>query len=133
METSTETNVANAIEKFNQIASLISEIEQIDSLAGNILREFYTLACNTMVEIGKLGGRPDIDISEQIAIIGRVLGVDLQAMMEYTIKEMSGETESNKEADSATLDFITSDLDDYERFVAQAKAKESLDFLSKEI
>jgi hypothetical protein len=55
-------------------------------------------------------------------------------MMEHVFKEMNEQQmESNKEADAVTLDFITSDLDDYEKFIAQNKAKESLDFLSKEI
>jgi hypothetical protein len=45
------------------------------------------------------------------------------------------QTMPDKEVDKNTLEFITSasDLDDYEKFLAQAKAKEDLDFLSNAI
>jgi hypothetical protein len=132
MDTNTNPNFESTISKFNQIFDLILEIEAEEPLAGQLLRESYTLSINTLAEIGKLGNRDQIDISEHIAIISRVLGVDIQAMMENTFRELSS-PESTKEADAATLEFITSDLDDYERFIAQAKAKENLDFLSKEI
>ena len=129
------TNDNLIVDKLNQIFELICEISAEDQVLGNLLKEFYTLSLNTVSEIVKAGNDKDsIDISQHIKIISNVLGVDIRAMMEHALKEASGQqTESNKEADAATLEFITSDLDDYEKFIAQNKAKENLDFLSKEI
>ena len=49
------------------------------------------------------------------------------------IQNNNTQESSNKEPDLETLDFITSDLDDYEKFLAKSSAKNNLDFLSKEI
>jgi hypothetical protein len=129
------TNNTVIIDKLNQIFELICEISAEDQALGILLKEFYTLSIKTASEVAQSGGNRDtIDISQHIKIISNVLGVDIRDMMEHVLKEVSGQqVESNKEADVATLEFITSDLDDYEKFIAQNKAKESLDFLSKEI
>lgn len=132
MDTNTNNTV---IDKLNQIFEIICEISAEDQALGILLKEFYTLSLTTASELAQHGGdRDKIDISQHIQIISNVLGLDVQAMMEHVLKEVSGQQmESTKEADAATLEFITSDLDDYERFIAQNKAKENLDFLSKEI
>ena len=129
----TSTNVIT--DKLNQIFELICEISTEDQTLGLLLKEFYTLSLKTASELAENGGdRDKIDISQQVQIITNILGVDVRAMMESVIREVSDQqVESSKEADAATLEFITSDLDDYEKFIAQAKAKENLDFLSKEI
>jgi len=123
------------IDKLNHIFELICEISAEDQALGVLLKEFYTLSLKTASEIAQHGGdRDKIDISQHISIISNILGADVRAMMEQVLLDLSAQqVESNKEADSATLEFITSDLDDYEKFIAQNKAKESLDFLSKEI
>jgi hypothetical protein len=63
--------------------------------------------------------------------VSSIVGLDLDQLVKYTISQ-SQEGES-KEADQGTLDFITSDLDDYEKFLASNKSKEALDYLKSEI
>ena len=135
MESNSNPNVETIIDKLNQIFELICDITKEDPGLGSLLKGFYTLSLDTVSELEKNGGdRDKIDISQHIKIISNVLGIDIRDMMEHVFKEMNEQQmESNKEADAVTLDFITSDLDDYEKFIAQNKAKESLDFLSKEI
>jgi hypothetical protein len=134
MDTNSNPNADIIIDKLNQIFELICDITKEDQGLGLLLKEFYTLSLNTAAELQETGDRTKIDISQHIKIISNVLGVDVRDLMEEVLKEVSGQQiESNKEADVATLEFITSDLDDYEKFIAQNKAKESLDFLSKEI
>ena len=123
------------IDKLNQIFEIICDVAKEDQAVGDILKEFYTLSLRTLSEIAENGGdTSEVDVSEHINIISNILGMNVRAMMEEVFKDMTEQqVESNKEADATTLEFITSDLDDYEKFIAQNKAKESLDFLSKEI
>jgi hypothetical protein len=135
MENNSNPNVDTIIDKLNQIFDLICDIANEDQALGNVLKEFYTLSLRTVSAIESNGGDTSkIDVSEHIKIISNILGVDVRDMMEQALKEASfGNVDPGKEADAATLEFITSDLDDYEKFIAQNKAKESLDFLSKEL
>ena len=135
MENNSNPSVDTIIDKLNQIFELICDITNEDQALGHILKEFYTLSLRTVSAIESTGGDTStLDISEHIKVVSNILGVDVRAMMEQALKEASfGNIDSSKEPDSATLEFITSDLDDYEKFIAQNKAKESLDFLSKEI
>jgi hypothetical protein len=123
----------SVIEKMNQIASLIGEIKQEDENAGNLLAEGFLLSAKLMQEITEAGNRDKIDISEHLAMIGRVFGFTVEDLVKFVLQNNFQSVESDKEPDPATLEFITSDLDDYEKFLAQNKAKEDLDFLSKEI
>lgn len=135
MDTNNTPNTDVIVDKLNQIFELICDITTEDQGLGSLLKEFYTLSLSTAAELEQAGGdRTKIDLSQHIKIISNVLGVDIRDMMEEVLKQASGQQmESNKEADVATLEFITSDLDDYEKFIAQNKAKESLEFLSKSI
>lgn len=127
-------NISIINDKINAIWDLVDEIYEENQEVGRLFAESFGLAVKTLVAVAEKGERGDIDISEHIKIISRALGVDLQQLVEQAISDVSGQTvESQKEADATTLEFITSDLDDYEKFIAQNKAKESLDFLSKEI
>lgn len=121
-------------EKFSAIWDLVDEIYEENQEIGAIVAECFNLCIKTLVAVTEKGNRDEIDISEHIKIMSRALGVDLQKLVEQAMSDVSGQTmESQKEADATTLEFITSDLDDYEKFLAQNKVKESLDFLSKEI
>lgn len=117
--------------KLEEISQAIMEIKNIEPAYGSILTEGFMLSLNLIEEITKNNGVREMDISEHLQIISRVLGVSLEELVAAAMpKDFQ---ESNKEPDQATLDFITSDLDDYEKFLAQNKAKENLDFLSKSI
>jgi len=83
-------------------------------------------------------GKRKFDVSEHLEIISKIMGFDLEDLVNILLERKAGEVGNpNKQADQETLDFITAtsqeDLDDYEKFLAQSKAKESLEFLSKEL
>lgn len=127
----------STIDKIANIHRLINEIEQEDSEVGIILLEGFNLSLRTLQAVAEKGERTNVDISDHLQLVCKVLGIDLKDMIEQVVKDMStqnsGDMNENKAPDSDTLDFITSDLDDYEKFIAQNKAKEDLDFLSKQI
>lgn len=123
----------NLQEKLDTIYNTITEVQGNDPVVGNILLEGFSLSLNLLKEVSENNGRPIIDVSQHLEIIARVLGIDLEVLVKDIIENNFGAQDSTKEPDSATLDFITSDLDDYEKFLAQNKAKEDLSFLSKEI
>lgn len=120
------------IDKLNLIAQTINEIENEDAGVGVILKEGFSLSINMLEELQKAGNVSNLDASAQLEIITNVLGVSLEDLVKHVISGMQDQG-NDKVADQNTLDFITSDLDDYERFIAQNKSKEDLDFLSKEI
>ena len=117
--------------KLSEISEAINEIRKIEPAYGSILTEGFMLSINLIEEITKNNGVRQMDISEHLQIISRVLGVSLEDLIMAAMPKDTQEV--TKEADQATLEFITSDLDDYEKFLAQNKAKEDLDFLSKSI
>jgi len=121
------------VDKLSQIGVIINEIESEDPGVAGILREGFGLALNIIKEVSDRGSREVVDISEHIEVVSRVLNVPFQDLVLHIIQNQQGEEVSDKAPDQETLDFITSDLDDYERFLAQNKAKDDLDFLSKNI
>jgi hypothetical protein len=122
----------NLIEKLTEITKIINDIRSEDPGMAEILTEGFGLSLNILREMEKIGGRPNIDISEHLEIVSNILGISLKDLVMGVIQSQES-TVSDKEVDPATLEFITSDLDDYEKFLAKNKAKESLDFLSKEL
>ena len=129
--------MSNTVEKIEQIHQLINEIGAEDPAVGNIMLEGFGISMNVLRALIETNGRRDtLDLTEQIEFVSKALGFDLEVLVKHILDtkfatEMS--VESNKEPDQETIDFITSDLDDYEKFLAENKAKESLDFLSKEL
>jgi hypothetical protein len=123
-------------DKLTEIYNIIQEIDKEDPGTATILFEGFSLAINTIDAVVAKGNRDEVDISEQINIMSNALGFSLKAIVEEILKGMAAENvveNPTKEADPATLEFITSGLDDYEKFLAENKAKENLSFLSKEI
>lgn len=120
------------VDKLSQIGAIIKEIEAEDPGMAGILREGFGLALNIIKEVSDRGGREVVDISEHIEVVSRVLNVPFQDLVMHIVQNQQSGV-SDKAPDQETLDFITSDLDDYERFLAQNKAKDDLDFLSKNI
>lgn len=124
--------MSNIVDKLSQIGTIIGEIEAEDPGMAGILREGFGLSLNLIKEVSENGGRQNIDVSEHIEIVSRVLGISLRDLVLNIMEGQQGQV-SDKAPDQETLDFITSDLDDYEKFVAQNKAKDDLDFLSKSL
>jgi hypothetical protein len=120
------------VDKLTEIASIIKEIETEDPGTAGILREGFGLALNIIEEYQRTNDRSTIDISEHLRIVTSILGVSVKDLVMHIIQSQP-EQINNKEPDPATLEFITSDLDDYEKFLAQNSAKESLDFLKKSV
>jgi len=114
------------------IFNIIEEVKAEDPGAAAILMEGFGLSLNLLQEVIKNQGRKEIDISEHLEVITSILGISLKDLVMHIIQSQP-EQVSDKEPDAATLEFITSDLDDYEKFLAQNQAKEDLTFLSKEL
>jgi hypothetical protein len=119
-------------QKIQQIFDIIKEIEPESPEISGILMEGLGLSLNIIESVIENNGRKNIDISEHLEMISRILGVSLTDLVMSMMNDTSSE-QNDKVPDQETLDFITNDLDDYEKFLAQNKAKESLDFLSKEL
>lgn len=121
------------VDKLAEIGKIIGEIETEDPGTAGILREGFGLSLNIIKEVSENGGRTVVDVSEHIDIVSRVLNVPFRDLVEHIIQSQQPSDASDKAPDQATLDFITSDMDDYEKFIAQNKAQEDLDFLAKNI
>jgi uncharacterized protein (DUF2164 family) len=124
------------VEKIEQIYALIKEISDEDPTVGALLLEGFGITVNTIQAVAEAGKRETVDLTQQVDFVSKALGYDLEQLVSHILNNsLQTETEilSTKVPDAATLEFITSDLDDYEKFLAQTKAADSLDFLKKEI
>lgn len=125
-------------EKISDIFQIIKDIEiEDDPGVSNVLLDGFILSLNIIKELSERTEPVEhVDISEHIKMVSRCLGISLEDLVVQIVKQMNeGQDASDKPVDQNTLDFIisNSDLDDYEKFVAENKAKEDLDFLSKTI
>jgi hypothetical protein len=122
------------IEKLTSISQNIKEISEYDEGLANLIWIGFDTAMSLAQSISENNEKKEqIDISVYIQQICDALGVDIEQMVLSIIQNNNTQESSNKEPDLETLDFITSDLDDYEKFLAKSSAKNNLDFLSKEI
>lgn len=122
--------------KVSEMYKLIQEIGAEDPGAGTVFLEGFGLSMNILRAMAENGGNRVYDYSEHLKIISNVMGFSLEDLVQQILERKAQENgNSSKPVDEDTLGFITSksDLDDYERFVAENSAKENLDFLSKEI
>lgn len=125
-------NVLN--EKVDKIFNAIMDLKDDDPALHALFLEGFSLSIELILELQKVGSREKIDFSTHLDIITNVLGVSLQDLVAEVLKNMENSNgDSTKNPDQETLEFITSDLDDYEKFLAKNSSKESLDFLTKEI
>lgn len=114
----------------------IDAISHHDETMGNVFLQSFSVAANTIEAMYESQQVSDnVDISAYLNMLNGIFGISMQELVEEAMRQSGVEVMSSKEADQATLDFITSDedLDDYERFVKQNQAKENLDFLKNEI
>ena len=131
----TQMTINEKLEKILEIIKLM-EVED-DPGVSTIMLYGFILSMNIIKELSEQTEPANtLDISKQIEMVTSILGISLHDLVMQIIKEMNENQEMpDKEVDKNTLDFITSaeNLDDYDKFLAQAKAKEDLDFLSKAI
>jgi hypothetical protein len=114
----------------------IDAISHHDETMGIVFLQSFSVAANTIEAMYESQQTTDkVDISGYLNMLNGIFGISMQELVEEAMRQNGVEVMSSKEADQATLDFITSDedLDDYERFVKQNQAKENLDFLKNEI
>ena len=125
-------------EKLEKILEIIKLMEvEDDPGVSTVMLDGFILSMNIIKEMSERTEPAEtVDISKQIQMVSSILGISLHDLVMQIIKDINENQEMpDKEVDKNTLDFITSaaDLDDYEKFLAQSKAKEDLDFLSKAI
>jgi len=131
----TQMTINEKLEKILEIINLM-EVEDEPGVS-TIMLDGFILSMNIIKEMSERTEPVEtVDISKQIEMVTSILGISLTDLVMQIIKDMNENQEMpDKEVDKNTLDFITStaDLDDYDKFLAQNKAKEDLDFLSKAI
>jgi hypothetical protein len=119
-------------DKLDIIFGAIKDIAEEDSGVGAVLMESFGIGLRTLEQVALKGGRETIEASEQIEMVSAALGFSLADLVRYVVESGSA-VDMMKEPDQQTLDFITSELDDYEKFIAETKAKEDLNFLAGKI
>jgi hypothetical protein len=124
--------------KIQQIHNNIAEIGNLAPDVADILAHGFVLSMNLLEAIAIKGPQEVNDVNKQIELVTAVLGFDLEKLVLGVVEKANSNGTGNmidtsKEADEETLKFITSDMDDYERFLAEAKAKDSLDYLKSSI
>jgi hypothetical protein len=122
--------------KIQQMHNNIGEIGNLAPDVADILAHGFVLSMNLLEAIAINGPEVVNDVNKQIELVTAVLGFDLEKLVLGVIEKNNSTgnvIENSKEADEETLKFITSDMDDYERFLAEAKAKDSLDYLKSSI
>jgi hypothetical protein len=124
--------------KIQQIHNNIGEIGDLAPDVADVLAHGFVLSMNLLEAIALKGREEFNDVNKQIELVTSVLGFDLEKLVIGVIEKNNSTgtgsmIDNTKEPDEETLKFITSDMDDYERFLAEAKAKESLDYLKSSI
>jgi hypothetical protein len=124
--------------KIQQIHNNIAEIGNLAPDVADILADGFVLSMNLLEAVALRGNEELNDVNKKIELVTAVLGFSLEELVLGVIEKNNNNGTGNmidtsKEPDEETLKFITSDMDDYERFLAEAKAKESLDFLKSSI
>lgn len=130
------------VEKVEMLQKIITEMESENELIGSIFREGLLISLLTVQQIDiLLRDKEEIDLteidqSEKIIMISKILGLDLKQVVFDCIEERNQQMNNineSKVADKETLDFITSGLDEYEKFLAENKTKDVLKELGNSI
>jgi hypothetical protein len=124
--------------KIQQIHNNIGEIGNLAPDVANILADGFILSMNLLEAVALRGNEELKDVNKRIELVTAVLGFSLEELVLGVIEKNNNNgtrnmIDTSKEPDEETLKFITSDMDDYERFLAEAKAKDSLDYLKSSI
>lgn len=122
------------IEKLKNIAQIIGEIKEHDQPLADLIWMGFDTSMSLAKSVYENSEKKEaIDISVYLEQMCEVLGIDLEQLILGIVQKNNTNEIPDKEPDLETLDFITSDMDDYEKFLAKNSAKNNLDFLSKEI
>jgi len=119
--------INNEIEK---IFNSILEIKKQNELMGNVFLDGVALSINILKEISENENIKELDVSEKIKIISKLLGFSLE---EIVINIIENNNKNNNEIDDETIKFITSNTNDYEKFLKENSVKESLNYLKEVI
>ncbi len=125
--------------KLTEIFAIIKSIEEENAEVSALLMQGLSLSLRLIQQLSDKETKSEISVDEQIEMVTKALGFPLEDLVMHAVQKNfpAGEAitldGSMKEPDQATMDFITSDLDDYEKFLAATKAKESLNFLKDQI
>lgn len=118
--------INNEIEK---IFNSILEIKKQNELMGNVFLDGVVLSMNILKEISENENIKELDVSEKIKIISKLLGFSLEEIVINIIEN----NKNNDEIDDETIKFITSNTNDYEKFLKENSVKESLNYLKEVI
>lgn len=131
------------IEKLNDIIKIVGEISDEDENIGKILFQGLGISINTLDVVFRTANLENesgeklntLDVSSQIELVSQILGFSLEEMVMHIIQKNSEMDLNDKEPDTETMNFLTSnvDVDDYEKFLEENKVKDNLNFLSKEL
>ena len=129
----------NLMNKLTEIFTIIKSIEEDNAEVSGLLMQGLSTSFRLIQQLAEKNEKDELNIDEQLAMVTKALGFSLEDLVMYVVQKnyqaspattLDGMT---KAADEATMDFITSDLDDYEKFLAEAKVKESLSFLKDQL
>jgi hypothetical protein len=131
------------VEKLNDIIKIVGEISDEDENVGKILFQGLGISINTLDVVFRTANLENesgeklniLDVSSQIELVSQILGFSLEEMVMHIIQKNSEMDLNDKEPDTETMNFLTSnvDVDDYEKFLEENKVKDNLNFLSKEL
>jgi hypothetical protein len=131
------------VEKINDIIKIVGEISDEDENVGKILFQGLGISINTLDVVFRTANLENesgeklntLDVSSQIELVSQILGFSLEEMVMHIIQKNSEMNLNDKEPDTETMNFLTSnvDVDDYEKFLEENKVKDNLNFLSKEL
>jgi hypothetical protein len=122
------------IEKLKNIAQIINDIKEYDQPLADLIWMGFDTSMSLAKSVYENSEKDEpIDISVYLEQMCEVLGINLEQLILDIVQKNNTNEVAEKEPDTETLDFITSDMDDYEKFLAKNSAKNNLDFLSKEI
>lgn len=116
-------------EKLGVILDTIKDIGTEDQAVGQILMEGFGISLNILKEVSAKGNRDVINMDEQLEVVTTILGFSLEELVRH-ILDTRMNAESTKEVDQETLNFITSDVDDYEKFLSENKIEEVKDTIN---
>lgn len=130
-------------DKLQTIFDTVKSIEEESPGVGTILMDGFALAISVIQQLPRLQTEK-LDVSEQIKFISEVLSIDLEDVVKhivdgYVASMPQGSNpainfdSSSKEADKEALAFITSGVDDYEKFLKENDVEDNLSFLTQEI
>lgn len=129
----------NLMKKLTEIFTIIKSIEEDSEEVSAILMQGLSMSMRLVEQLAVRDETKELNIDDQLDMVTNALGFRLEELVMHIVQKNFPEGQattldnSTKDPDQETMDFITSDLDDYEKFLAQAKVKTDLNFLKDQI